>query len=562
MSTYKRAPVTAPRLRGLPLRLFIETVEGPLGRGVLRKLVTDSGIEQWRNTPADASPVAPPLPHPQPLPEADGDALSMAQRVVEGDSRANASSDARSPETVAHFARAYREGRTTPVEVAERAIAAIAANRDMNWFIASDPKDVRAQAAASAKRLAEGRPLSIFDGVPVAVKDEMDQTPYPTTVGTRFLGEKPAVHDATLVRKLREAGALLVGKANMHEIGINPIGLNTHYGAARNPWDKARITGGSSSGSAASVAAGIVPVAIGADGGGSIRIPAALCGVVGLKATWGRISEHGVFPLCWHVGHVGPIGQTVRDVAAAYALIAGKDPYDDVSQHQPPVELAALGRKDLKGVRLGIHRPWFEDADVDVVRRCQEAVAALVSAGAEVVEIGAPDLNTLLWTHATIILSEMASSMLPHLKEHGGSHGLDVRANLAIGRYFSSTDYVHALRHRNKMTRELLATMKTVDAIITPTTATTAPELPESALPEGESNLQMTDGLMRFIRAANVTGLPALAVPAGYDAKSLPVSLHLMGRPWEEALLLRMGLEVERAMPRRTPPGAVRLLGT
>ncbi len=558
MSPYKRAPVTAPRLRGLPLRLFIETVEGPLGRSVLRKLVTDSGIEQWRKTPADVSPVTPPLPHPSPLPEPSGDARALAQGAVDGDGRA-ASQGA--PETVAQFARAYREGGASPTGVAERIIAAIAGRRDMNWFIASDPKDVRAQAEASAKRWAEGRPLSVFDGVPVAVKDEMDQTPYPTTVGTRFLGEKPATHDATLVRRLREAGALLVGKANMHEIGINPIGLNTHFGAARNPWDPARITGGSSSGSAAAVAAGIVPVAIGADGGGSIRIPAALCGVVGLKATWGRVSEHGVYPLCWHVGHVGPIGQTVRDVAATYAIIAGPDPLDDVSLHQPPVELAALGRKDLRGIRLGIHTPWFEDADADVVRRCKEALAALVAAGAEVVEIGAPDLNTLLWTHATIILSEMATSMNPHLKEHGGSHGLDVRANLAIGRYLSSTDYVHALRHRHKLTRDLLATLRTVDAIVTPTTASSAPALPESALPEGESNLQMTDALMRFVRAANVTGLPALAVPAGYDGQGLPVSLHLMGRPWEEALLLRMGLEVEKAVSRRTPPGAVRLLG-
>lgn len=552
---YKRDPVTAPRMRGLPLRLFVETLEGPLGRSVLRKIVTDSGLNRFREMSAQgASPVQLPLPHPPNAPGTEPDRVSLASQVA-------GIGPWPEQETVASFAASYRAKTRTPVEVANRVLNGMNTLRSLNAFIASNANDVRAQAEASAKRFEAGAPLSIFDGVPVAVKDEMDQVPYPTTVGTSFLGKEPATVDATLVGRLRAAGALLIGKANMHEIGINPIGINPHHGAARNPWDPSRITGGSSSGSASAVASGLCPVSIGADGGGSIRIPAGLCGVVGLKATWGRISEHGVYPLCSHPGHVGPIGRTVRDVAAAYALIAGADPHDEVSLAQPPVELDAWGRKDLKGLRLGMHRPYFEDAEPDVVRACDDAVKALVARGATLVEVPAPDMNTILWQHAIVILSEMAACMMPAIKEDPRRFGLDVRTNLAIGQYFQSTDYVHALRHKSKLTREWLELMKGFDAFVTPTTATTAPQIPEDALPDGESNLVMSDSLVRFVRIGNITGFPAIAVPAGYDRSGLPISVQFMARPYEEGLLLRLAAAVEETVQPRIPSRHVKLLG-
>jgi len=214
----------------------------------------------------------------------------------------------------------------------------------------------------------------------------------------------------------------------------------------------------------------------------------------------------------------------------------------------------------LAGVRLGICWPYFEDADADVVARCKEAVKALTDAGATVVEIPPPDLNTILWTHSCIILSEMASSMMPQVLERASDFGLDSRTNLAIGRHFRATDLVHALRHRHRLTRELLALMANVDVIVTPTTATTAPAIPEATLPDGESNLPVVDALMRFIRLANLTGCPALSVPAGFDKAGLPVGVHLMGRPYEEHLLLRLGRVVERATEHRSPPIHVRAL--
>ncbi|HEY1087107.1 MAG TPA: amidase, partial [Archangium sp.] len=318
--------------------------------------------------------------------------------------------------------------------------------------------------------------------------------------------------------------------------------------------------GGSSSASAAAVAAGIVPLTIGADGGGSIRIPAALCGVVGLKATWGRIPETGVPALCWNVGHVGPIGLTVDDVAAMYAVLAGADEHDLVSAMQPPPGLAGYEQGSLEGVRVGVCWPWFDDADADVVARSKAALKSLTDAGAKLVEIYGPDLNTVLWSHSCLILSEMAEAMREQLDLDSTVFGLDSRTNLAIGRHFTGTDYVHALRHRHAMTRHWLEVMKGCDVVATPTTAITAPAIPEATLPDGESNLPVVDALMRFIRIANLTGFPALSVPAGFDRNGLPVGVHLMGRPWEENLLLRLGRIIERSVEVRTPAEHASLL--
>ncbi|WAM23906.1 amidase [Myxococcus sp. NMCA1] len=555
--TYQRNPVKAPRVSGLALKAFVNALESGVGSVMLDKLTRDSGIERWRELPAgDAPPLQFPLPQGTPATEPQTPTEQAARAIA-------ASSSPPERESVAAYVRAYREGATDPVAVVNRIHESIArmdsGKQRLGLFIARKPDEVHRAAEASSERLRAGRPLSVLDGVPVVLKDEVDLAGFPTTLGTRFRTQVAAA-DSTVAARLKAAGAIILGKANMNEIGINPIGLNPHHGAARNPWDTGRITGGSSSASAAAVAAGLCPLSIGADGGGSIRIPAALCGIVGLKATWGRIPETGVPPLCWNVGHVGPMGLTVDDVAAAYAVLAGPDGHDLVSQGQSPHHLSGYEDDGLSGVRLGICWDYFEDADADVVARCKEAVAALSAAGARVVEIPPPDLNTVLWTHSCIILSEMSEVMLPHVKAHPSEFGLDTRTNLAIGRHFRATDLVHALRHRHRLTRELLAQMAGVDVLVTPTTATTAPLIPEAALPDGESNLPVVDALMRFVRLANLTGFPSLSVPAGFDEEGLPVGVQLTGRPYEEHLLLRLGRVVEQASEYRIPPVHLRAL--
>jgi Asp-tRNA(Asn)/Glu-tRNA(Gln) amidotransferase A subunit family amidase len=547
--SYHREDVKTPRVAGLALRAFVSALESAVGPVLLDKLVKDSGLDLFRKaSPGDAPPMQHPLPHPS------GPAQIPSQ--YEQAAKAIANSKVGKLETVARYAETYRGG-GDPAQVMRKLSGEIERldGRDerLNIFISRKPDEVLAAADASAQRIRAGKPLSVLDGVPVVLKDEVDAAGYVTTLGTRFRKEV-ATKDATVTARLKAAGAIILGKANMNEIGISPIGLNPWHGPARNPWNRHHISGGSSSASGSVVAAGLSPLAIGADGGGSIRIPAALCGIVGLKATWGRIPETGVPPLCWNVGHVGPMGLTVDDVAAMYAVIAGADDHDLVSKLQPTAHLTDYENADLTGIRLGICWKWFEDAAPDIVEKCRAAVKVLTDAGAKVVEIEGPDLNTVLWTHSTIILTEMSTAMMGQIKKDVTQFGLDSRTNLAIGQHFRATDYVHALQHRHAMTRDWLATMKTCDVVVTPSTAITAPPIPESTLPEGESNIPVLDSLMRFIRIANLTGFPAISVNCGFDRDALPIGVHFMGRPYEEHLLLRLARVVEQHTEVRTPP--------
>ena len=551
---YQPDPLKAPTLSGMPFRALVGALESPLGLPLVKKLMADMGYQRFRA--AQPGPHASPIQLPlttsegvaiEPAPARDLAAFAASQPVVATGAKL---------ETVSAFVAAYTSGTTDPVRVARRVHENIerldSRDEKMSFFIARKPEQVMAAAEASLERHRAGRTLSVLDGVPVVIKDELDMEGFPTTLGTRVL-TTPARADATVVARLKAAGAVILGKANMNEIGISPFGINPHYGTVRNPWNRRHHTGGSSSGPAATVAAGLCPLAIGADGGGSIRIPSALCGVVGLKATFGRISEAGVPPLCWNVGHVGPIGLTVADVAIGYSLVAGPDRGDAVSLAQPALHLADFSERSLTGVRLGICTPFFEDAQPDVVKACLEAVRALQEAGATVVEAPAPDLNTIRWMHSVIIVSEMRAAMGPWLDEDSTRFSLATRQNLAIGAQFSGADLVHAMRHRNALTRQYLELMKTCDVVVTPSTATAAPELPESALPEGESNLRLLDEVMRFARIGNLTGFPALTVPAGFNGAGMPVGVQLMGRPWEEHTLFRLGRVIEAAVQRRTP---------
>ena len=459
-------------------------------------------------------------------------------------------------ETIADFQKAYAQGAITPTQVAERLLQNIKQSTEnipsLSLFIANYREDLLRQAEASTQRHAQGKPLSVLDGVPVPVKDELDVEGYPTTVGTSFLGARLASSDATAVAlSCEQQGALIPGKTNMHELGIGVTGINAHHGAARNPYDPACFTGGSSSGSAAAVAAGFGPVAVGADGGGSVRIPAGLCGMVGLKPTFGRVSEHGAAPLCWSVAHIGPIAATALDAAVAYALMAGADEKDPHSVSQPGVDLNGLGSERLEGYKFGVYRPWFEDADPQVVSACEQTLRALVERGASLVEIEIEGLDAMRVAHLVTIVSEMAASQMPHVAQRK-SYALDTRMNLALGRALTSADYVHAQRIRTEACAQFAALLEGVDGIVTPTTACVSEPILEGAL-DGESNLTLLSRLMRFAPVANLTGLPAITFPAGYSDQGMPIGLQVMGRAWQEHLLLQVAHVAECTVERRAP---------
>jgi len=461
-------------------------------------------------------------------------------------------------EPITAFAAAYRGGTITPADVAERVLGHIQSSDrlvpPMRFFIALDPEDVRKQASLASERLRSGHPLSLLDGVPVAVKDELDQRGYPTTVGTRFLGRTPATQDAAVVAALRRAGAVLLGKTNMHEIGIGVTGINPHHGAVRNPYNPMHVTGGSSSGSAACVAAGICPLAVGADGGGSIRIPAAFCGVVGLKPTFGLLSEDGAAQLCWSVAHVGPIAATVKDAALGFACMTPSS--GSAASHALATLTHWLQVQDFRGVRVGFHPGWFEDTDPAVERCCQEALRMLREAGAGIVEaaqISLEELRLARTVHVVTIVSEMATAHLRHHAEHRTEYSDEVRFNLALSQAITATDYLHAQRLRARLARLMREVFGQIDVLATPTTACTAPLLSQDALLTGESNVSLMERIMRFAVVANLTGLPAITVPAGYDGAGLPVGFQLMARPHEEGLLLGLAHEVERRTERMRP---------
>ncbi len=560
---YDLKPIKAPVASGASLKMLCALVEnGATGALLAGNLLAQTGVKAMRAAQADAlHPLTPPLPRVE---EPDLSAGPLDAERLQALPASKAAESSFRFETAADLVRAFKEGKSTPEKVAEKILAACRADDEreppMRAFISQDEEDVMRQAKDATRRYAGGIPLGPLDGVPVAIKDELDQKGYGTTVGTRFLGKTIASEDAWAVASLRRAGAVLIGKANMHEIGLGVTGVNPHHGPARNPYDPTRATGGSSSGPAACVAAGLGPVAVGADGGGSIRIPAALCGLVGLKPTFGRVSERGAAPLCWSVAHVGPIGATARDVALAYGLMAGIDPEDGNTHLQPSVSLDEMRRPDLKKIKLGIYRPWFEDASEDIVAACQKMLSHFEGLGAELVEVELPELSLLRVVHMVTIVSEMAASMSEHMKAHRKDFGHDTRMNLALAARLSASDYIHAQRLRMRISAHFSRAMDEVDMLLTPATACTAPVISAKVARTGESNLGLLEQLMRFAPAANLTGLPAISFPAGYNAEGMPIGMQAMGRPFEEDLLLGLAGFSEGFVARKAPKVHHRLL--
>lgn len=545
--SYDLKSVSLPRLEGAAISAMAGVLSTPvLGRLVMKKLLADAGVTAAREMKLDEAPtLLPERPHPESIGEPIAASLfgEVPTRPMPHLPRPR----------IRDYAAAYRAGRVTPETVAEHVLQKIEDSKHaalpLNAFIAVDRDDVRRQAKESAARHRDGRPLSIFDGVPVAIKDELDQAGYASTAGTAFL-KTVAAKDSAIVARLRELGALLIGKTNMYEIGIAPAGANTTWGQARTPYNLQHDSGGSSSGSAAAVGAALCPVAIGCDGGGSIRVPAAHCGVVGLKATFGRISERGVVPLCWSVGHAGPIGASVEDVALTYAALAGADATVPETLVQPRPTLAGYDAPRTKGLRIGVYQPWFDHATKDIVAANRSALDKLVARGATVVDINLPELDAMRVAHVITILAEMAGSMRTLAPGWKGLSAL-VRTTLGITKAFTADDFVWAQRMRTRAMAHHARAFQRCDVIATPATAITAPKVPDSGTPW--SDLSAMTEIMRFIIAGNFLGYPAIVVPVAYDAAGLPIGLQLMAPHWQEDLLLGVALDVERDHPVHAP---------
>jgi Asp-tRNA(Asn)/Glu-tRNA(Gln) amidotransferase A subunit family amidase len=578
--SYDLKPISAPRLEGSRLLFAAWLLEhGTTGRRLAPTFFHSLGIDRFRELRLKETPLYTPLvAGPGDAPTADSSAPHLAPdiEILEKIGTTIRPDGGYTFPSVGDYARAYRDGSLSPETVAQRVIHVLEhqdrGDPPLYAFISWRGESIRRQAQESAERFAAGTPRSILEGVPIAVKDEIDVAEHCTSLGTSFLNQETAAQDAWVVARLREAGAMIIGKTNMHEIGIGVTGLNPFHGTPVNPYAPWRYPGGSSSGSATSVAAGITPVAIGADGGGSIRIPSAYCGVFGLKLTMGRTSASGEYPLAPSVGNAGPIAGNVRDLALTYLVMSGPDPKDEQSLRQPTPNLDGF-LSDVEGLKIGVYEEWFHDARHEVVATTTALLEELEKRGAQIVPVTIPELDSLRMALLVTITSEMRHALETAYRDHRSDFGNEARANLALARYITTSDYIKAQQVRRRMLGHFERAFDTVDLIATPTTANLPPRLNRERLLSGISDLKSLSETMRYAVAANMLGYPAVSVPAGFvTARSrhfwntveekdedgnvysqVPVGLQFMARHWQEALLLRTARVCEEIVIRPRP---------
>ncbi|KAE8662816.1 fatty acid amide hydrolase-like isoform X3 [Hibiscus syriacus] len=445
--------------------------------------------------------------------------------------------------TIADYSRTYSTGDITPLRVAEHFIDAVRVSCSpplpMSFFINYDAEDILRQARESTIRYERGNPISALDGVPIAIKDEIDCYPYPTTGGTKWLQKfRPCTGDACCVMRLRSCGAILVGKTNMHELGAGVSGINPHYGPIRNPYDPNKIAGGSSSGSSAVVSSGLCPVALGVDSGGSVRMPASLCGVVGFKPTFGCIPHSGVLPLNWTVGTVGIIAATLEDAFIVYAAISGELHSHKPTTLPPKVHFPLLNSTNpISNIR-------FAKYGENMLLRCSELAMRPI----QVEGVTIPDIESMLLAHYVTISSECCTSLSSHMEKLDFAEiGWDVRVALRVCGAFHGKEYIKAQKMRRSLTyatptlhfflevfmSDTLAQtllghryrqmqihnniFAMADVIVTPSTGRTAYSIIDDALKTGEVDCINGAALIRYQIAPNFLGLPAVTVPVGYD---------------------------------------------
>ena len=411
--------------------------------------------------------------------------------------------------------------------------------------------DALAQARAADRRRRRGgaRPL---DGIPIALKDNYQTRGMPTTAGTRAEGIAFAQEDSGCAERLRAAGAVLLGKTRTHEFA-----WGTLTPPVANPWDIERIPGGSSGGSGAAVAAGFVPMAMGSDTGGSIRIPASFCGVVGLKPTFGRVSRFGIVPHSWSLDHPGPLTRTVEDAALVMNVLAGYDPRDPACQDRPVPDHTRDLQRGVRGLRIGVIDNHFMERNAPAVQRCIEGrLAELRGEGASIRHFTMP---ILAYGLAAIYAIELASSGAYHdrwiAEGRSAEYQPDVRALVEMGRLVSAVDYLKAEQVRSVMAGEFRRLFDQVDVIVTPTEPVTAWKRGCETASINGTDESVLAASWRLTYPFNLTGLPAISVPAGFDDDNLPIGLQIAGRPFDESTVLRCAAGVERlcGVPARPP---------
>lgn len=447
--------------------------------------------------------------------------------------------------SAAELGEKIRAGDVSPVDAVDACLARIEATEpQLNAYVRVFADQARAAARQAEKEITSGHWRGPLHGVPVALKDLYDVAGVPTTASSRVREQWTPQADSAAAERLTSAGAIILGKTHTHEFAYGVVTPTT-----RNPWDTGRTPGGSSGGSGATVASAGAFMAMGSDTGGSIRIPAALCGTVGLKPTFGRVSRAGITSLSWGLDHAGPLTRTVEDAALSLQVLAGHDPRDPGSLDEPVPDYSAGLRDGIKGLRVGVPTNYFFDlidSEVEsVVRKAYEQLQAL---GAELVDVALPMPEQIGPVEFAILLPEASDYHRQMLRETPELYTDEVRILLEAGEFVPATTYIRAQRVRNLLQQEFRKLYDAVDVIV-------APSLPATAAVAGTESITWPDGseeplisaYTRFAVPGNVTGLPCLSVPCGFSSDGLPIGFQAIGRPLDEATILRLGAAYEAA---------------
>jgi Asp-tRNA(Asn)/Glu-tRNA(Gln) amidotransferase A subunit family amidase len=534
--------VASPRLTGKALATLRSLAENPVTRGALWKVVSaDFGVGELERLPERLLGPMETVPRP----------VAGAPPRTWDDAGMDAPSSRRT--SGAELRAAYAAGETRPSEVIGRVLDRLDRSdlgaSTYSPFAALDRDGATAAAAASDARWADDAPRSVLDGIPVPVKDEFHMVGLPTRGGTSWRAE-PADADAVVVTRLRDGGAVLPGKAHATENGMNPLGFNPNLDHPRNPYSSGHGAGGSSTGSGVAVSLGLAPVAVSTDGGGSIRVPAAMTATFGLKPTFNRLSGTGDIWAPSTVGHAGPIGASTSDLVDLLEVAAGPDPDDEMTRFAPdwdtvrPTWRTALGR-GVRGCRIGVLRGELAEADGAIARACEEALEALADDGAVLVDVDVEQLAIANAIGPLVIANESAANLGAGVAAHRDASGDELRLAYALVTGIPASLYLRAVRARAGLRQRLAQAIADVDVLALPAHARLAPPYPLAERGVQVADTAWTAAMTRFSFLANLTGLPAASVPVGM-ASGLPIGLQVVGDAWDEASVLAVAAHLER----------------
>ncbi len=453
--------------------------------------------------------------------------------------------------SVSELAPLLEHRKVSPLEVVEDVLERIQeSNPRLNAYVHVQPEMAREQARRAEKEIVRGSYRGPLHGIPISLKDNFLTAGVLTRVGSKILANFIPNEDATVVKRLRRAGAVMMGKTNLSEFAYGAETNNPHFGRTLNPWDTQRIPGGSSGGSAAAVASFMCAASIGTDTGGSVRIPSALCGIVGLKPTYGRVSCHGVVPLSATLDHVGPMARTVLDVAMVLRVIAGYDRLDEFSSRKPVPDYFSEAKQKRKQLRLAVPREYFfKDLHPEVGSAIKVALEIFKKVGASLEEVSLPHITEAMQRSDFLLHAEATSyhQSLGYFPSRAVDYAPDVRERLEAGAHVLATDYLSALRVRELARKDFEQALENVDAILVPTVPIPAPHLRDETVQVNSHRETVRSSLVRLNRPANLAGLPAITVPCGLTRARLPIGLQMIGRPFEESTILRIANAYERA---------------